>query len=74
MAHRIKNGDIIVKFKDRISYDLVYNNELKLEKKTTKDLGFTEESSIFINESLSLDNKNSSTTFEIKAECLAIIK
>ena len=26
-------------------------------KKTTKDLGFTEESSIFINESLSLDNK-----------------
>ena len=36
MAHRIKNGDIIVKFKDRISHDLVYNNKLKLEKKQLK--------------------------------------
>ena len=40
---RINNGDIIVKFKDSISCDLVYNNRLKL-----KDLEFTKESSIFI--------------------------
>ena len=58
IAHRIKNGDIIVKFKDRMTRDLIYNNKLKLKEKTTKDLGFTEESSIFINKSLSFDNKN----------------
>ena len=57
IAHRIKNGDIIVKFKGRISRDLVYNNKLKLKVKMTKDLGFNKESSIFINESLSFDNK-----------------
>ena len=44
IAHRIKNGDIIVKFKDRISCDLVYNNKSKLKEKTTKDLGFPKES------------------------------
>ena len=40
----------------------------------TKDLGFTEESSILINESLSFDNKISSVMFKIKVECLATIK
>ena len=49
----MKNGDIIVKFKDRISRDLVYNNKLRLKENTTKDLGFTEETSIYINELLS---------------------
>ena len=52
IAHRIKYGDIIVKFKDRKSNDLVSNNKLKLKEKTTKNLGFTEESSISINELL----------------------
>ena len=50
-------GDIIVKFKDRISRDLLYNNKLNLKEKMTKDLGYTEESSIFINRSLLFDNK-----------------
>ena len=30
IAHRIRNGDIIAKLKDKISRDLVYNNSLKL--------------------------------------------
>ena len=38
MAHGIKNIDIIVKFKDKISRDLVYNNKIKLKEKTTKHL------------------------------------
>ena len=33
IAHRIKKGDITVKFKHRISHDLVYNNKLKMKKK-----------------------------------------
>ena len=57
MAHRIKNIDIIVKFKDKILHDLVYNNKVKLKEKTTKHLRLTEESPIFINESLSFDNE-----------------
>lgn len=57
MAHGIKNIDIIVKFKDKILHDLVYNNKVKLKEKTTKHLRLTEESPIFINESLSFDNE-----------------
>ena len=57
IPHTFKNGDIIVKFKDKISHELVYNNQSKLKEKSNKDLGFIKESSIFINESLSFDNK-----------------
>ena len=47
----------------------MYNNQLKLSEKATKDLGF----SISVSKSLSFDNKNS-MTFKIKAQCLGITK
>ena len=33
IVHRIKNGNIIAKFKDRKPRDLVYKNEMKLKEK-----------------------------------------
>ena len=53
VSHRTKNGDIIVKFKDRPSRDALFVNKYNLKEKSTKDLGFSSENSIFINESLS---------------------
>ena len=53
VSHRTKNGDIIVKFKDRPSRDALFANKYNLKEKSTKDLGFSSENSIFINESLS---------------------
>ena len=40
IAHRMKNGAIIVKFKDRLERNLLYLNKLKLEEKSIKDLGY----------------------------------
>ena len=68
VSHRTKNGDIIVKFKDRPSRDALFVNKYNLKEKSTKDLGFSSENSIFINESLSFNTKNSSLTSEINAE------
>ena len=42
-AHRIKNGDIIVKFRDRPSRDSLFRAKDKLKGKTTKGLEFNEE-------------------------------
>ena len=53
VSHRTKNGHIIVKFKDRPSRDALFANKYNLKEKSTKDLGFSSENSIFINESLS---------------------
>ena len=53
----MKNGAIIVKFKDRLARDLLYSNKLKLKDKSIKDLGYRNETSIYINESLSFDTK-----------------
>ena len=57
IAHRIKNGDIIAKFRDRPTRDKLYNNKECLKNLSTKDLGFQEEHYIFINESLAFDAK-----------------
>ena len=57
ISHRMKNGAIIVKFKDRPARDLLYSNKLKLKEKSIKDLGYRNETSIYINESLSFDTK-----------------
>ena len=67
VAHRIKNGDIIVKFKDRPSRDTLYNNKFNLKNKSAKDLGFNTENSIFTNESLSFDTRY--LMFETKKKC-----
>ena len=57
ISHRTKHGDIVVKFKDRPLRDALFANKYNLKEKSTKDLVFRSENSIFINESLSFDNK-----------------
>ena len=54
--------------------DLVYNNKWKLKEKMTKDLGYTKESSIFINESLSFDNKKLLYNIQNKSRVLGYNK
>ena len=41
IAHRIKNGDIIVKFTDRLTRDQPYANRVKLKTNQSKTLVFT---------------------------------
>ena len=53
----MKNGAIIVKFKDWLACDLLYSNKLKLKDKSIKDLCYRNETSIYINESLSFETK-----------------
>ena len=67
IAHRIKNGDIIVKFRDRPSRDTLFRCKDKLKGKSTKDLGFKEERFIYINESLAFDNKK--LLFNVRQKC-----
>lgn len=69
---KINNGDIIVKFKDSISCDLVYNNRLKLKKNDQRSRIYQRIINIY-SESLSINNKNSAK-FEIKTESLTTIK
>ena len=57
IAHRIKNGDIIVKFTDRPTRDQLYANRVNLKNKSIKDIGFYNETSIYLYESLSFDTK-----------------
>ena len=67
IAHRIKNGDIIVKFRDRPSRDSLFRAKDKLNGKTTKDLEFNEEKFIYINESLAFDTKI--LLFNVRQKC-----
>ena len=53
----MKNGAIIVKFKDRLAHDLLYLNKLKLKEKSIKDLGYRNETAIYINISLPFDTE-----------------
>ena len=53
----MKNGAIILKFKDRPVRDLLYSNKLKLKEKPIKDIGYRNETFIYINKSLSFDTK-----------------
>ena len=48
IAHILKNGAIIVKFKDRPAGDLLYSNKLKLKDKSIKDFGYRNETSNYI--------------------------
>ena len=67
VSHRTENGDIIAKFKDRPSHDALFANKYNLKEKSTKDLGFSSENSIFINESLSFDTKK--FLFDVRNKC-----
>ena len=57
ISHRAKNGNIIVKFKEKPSRGALFANKHNLKEKRTKNLGFSSENSIFTNESLSSDTK-----------------
>ena len=67
IAHRIKNGDIIVKFTDRPTCDQLYANRVNLKNKSIKDIGFHKETSIYLNESLSFDTKG--LLYEVRKKC-----
>ena len=67
IAHRIKNGDITVKFRDRSSRDLLYKNKEKLKEKTAKYLDFQEENLIFINELLAFDTRK--LLYDVQQKC-----
>ena len=67
VLHRTKNDDIIIKFKDRPSCDALFPNKYNLKEKSTKDLGFSNENSIFINDSLSFDTKK--FLFDVRNKC-----
>ena len=70
IAHRIKNGDIIAKFRDRPTRDKLYNKKECLKNLSTKDLRFQEEHYIFINESLVFDTKK--LLYEVREKCREI--
>ena len=57
IAHKIKNGEIIVKFTDRPTRDQLYANRVNLKNKSIKDIGFHNKTSIYLNKSLSFDTK-----------------
>ena len=68
IAHRIKNGSIIVKFSDRPSTDELFTKKVNLKGITTTDLGLGgDENSIFINESLAFERKT--FLYKIKQKC-----
>ena len=67
IAHRIKNGDIIVKFTDRLTRDQLYVNRVNLKNKSIKDIGFHIETSIYLNESLSFGTKG--LLYEVRKKC-----
>ena len=70
VSHRTENGDIIVKFKDRPSLDALFANKYNLKEKSTKDLGFSSENSIFINESFSFNTKK--FFFDVRNKCRTV--
>ena len=67
IAHRIKNGDIIVKFTDRLTRDQLYVNRVNLKNKSIKDIGFHIKTSIYLNESLSFGTKG--LLYEVRKKC-----
>ena len=46
IAHKIKNGDIIVKFTDQPTRDQLYANQVNLKNKSIKEIVFHNETSI----------------------------
>ena len=46
IAHKIKNGDIIVKFTDQPTRDQLYANQVNLKNKSIKEMVFHNETSI----------------------------
>ena len=57
----------IVKFTDRPTCDQLYANEVNLKNKSIKDISFHNETSIYLNESLSFDTKV--LLYEVRKKC-----
>ena len=58
IAHRIKNGSIVVKSSDRPSRDELFAKKVNLKGITNADLGLSgDENSVFINEPLVFEAK-----------------
>ena len=74
IAHKMKNGNIIVKFADRPTRDQLHANQVNLENKSIKDIGFHKKTSIYLNESLSFDTKGLLMKSGKNAKPLAIPK
>lgn len=70
IADRIKNGDIIAKFQERSSRDLLYKNKEKSNEEKAKDLGFQEKYLIFNNEPLAFDTKK--LFCNVREKCMQI--
>ena len=68
VSHRTKNDEFIVKFKGRPSREALFANRYNLKEKSTKELGFSNENTIFIKSHSHLTPKSSSSTSEINAE------
>lgn len=64
IADRIKNGDIIAKFQERSSRDLLYKNKEKSNEEKAKDLGFQEKYLILITSRWHLMPKSYFAMFE----------
>ena len=58
---------MIVKFTDRTTRDQLYANRVNLKNKSSKDIGFQNETSIQLNESLSFDTKG--LLYEVRKKC-----
>ena len=68
IAHRIKNGSIVVKFSDRPSRDALFAKKVSLKGITTANLGLNgDENSIFINEPLAFEAKK--LLYKVKQKC-----
>ena len=69
IAHRIKNGDIIVKFTDWPRQDQLSTvcHLSKLKDRPIKDIGFHNETLIYVNESLSFDTNG--LLYEVRKKC-----
>ena len=71
IAHRIMNGSIIVKFRDRSSRDLLFKNKLQLKNVTSEEIGYEgPPKAIYINESLAFDTRK--LLCEVKTKCREI--
>ena len=67
IAYHIKNGDTIVKFTDCPTRDQLHAKQVNLKEKSIKDMGFQNETLIYLNESLPLITKG--LLYEVRKKC-----
>ena len=71
IGHRIMNGSIIVKFRDRPSRDLLFKKKMQLKNVMSEELGYEgPPKAIYINESPAFDMRK--LLCEVKTKCREI--